>query len=420
MMFVVVMGFAIISLSLLSFKQIIFYKRIKLLKDISVSDKNFVWPKVTLIIPACNEDAKIESALKTLLHLDYSPLEIVVVDDRSTDNTGEILQRLCRQHQNLPSELKANPKSELKSELKSDLKIVTIQTLPPQWLGKVHAQAMGLKEATGDWILFTDADVHYTKDSLKKAIFYCEAHKIDFLTLVPDISAPGPLLKTAITQFLMSGALAIDIEKIKSTQHKEAIGCGAFNLVRSSAYIRSRGLEWLRMEVIDDGGFGYMLKESGAKCEVLSGLGAVQLEWYPSLRAFILGLEKNAFSLFQFNVFYVLLFCSLMLFTVGSVYVSIAGMFVSPWGWAYGLSLIIYYVSAALALRVVSGISPMYVLTLPMGLLLAVFVILRGMILFSIRGGMSWRGTFYARADLIALQRLRTIDFAILKKFPKV
>lgn len=412
MMFVIFMGFAIISLSLLSFKQIIFYKRIKLLKDISVSDKNFVWPKVTLIIPACNEDAKIESALKTLLNLDYSPLEIVVVDDRSTDNTGEILQRLWRQHQNLPSELKANTKS--------DLKIVTIKTLPPQWLGKVHAQAMGLKEATGDWILFTDADVHYTKDSLKKAIFYCETHKIDFLTLVPDISAPGHLLKTAITQFLMSGALAIDLKKIKSTKHKEAIGCGAFNLVRSSAYTRSRGLEWLRMEVIDDGGFGYMLKESGANCEVLSGLGAVQLEWYPSLRAFILGLEKNAFSLFQFNIFYVLLFCSLMLFTVSSVYISIAAMLLSPWGFVYGLSLIVYYISAALALRAVSEISPMYVLTLPMGLLLAVFVILRGMILFSIRGGMSWRGTFYARADLIALQRLRTIDFAILKKFPKV
>ena len=110
------------------------------------------YPKLSVIIPACNEEQSIEQTVKRLLNQDYPQLEVIVVDDRSTDNTGEILEKLKIQYPRL--------------------KVLTIHELPPNWLGKNHAVCQGVKEATGEWLLFTDADVMFSSGSLGKAANY--------------------------------------------------------------------------------------------------------------------------------------------------------------------------------------------------------------------------------------------------------
>src|SRR6185503_735296 len=110
------------------------------------------WPKLTVVIPACNEAEHIESAAKTLIAQDYPDLEIILLNDRSTDTTAAIIDRLARDD--------------------NRVKAIHIETLPAGWLGKVHALDQGVARAQGEWILCTDADVHFAPGILRQAVAF--------------------------------------------------------------------------------------------------------------------------------------------------------------------------------------------------------------------------------------------------------
>lgn len=384
-----------LGLFLIGFRQFYFYKHLRLLKNISI-EKSQYYPRVSLIVPACNEAATIGSALRSLLELEYPDFEVIAINDRSSDQTGQILAEMAREH--------------------SRLRVEHVNELPAGWIGKVHAQHVGLKVASGDWLLFTDADVHYAKDTLKKALTHCQRDSLDFLTLIPHITAKGTLLKACMSQFLISGALGIDLPKVRDVKRREAIGCGAFNLARAEVYLRSPGLEWLKMEVIDDGGFGYMMKSAGARCDVLGGLDELQLEWYPSVSGYIRGLEKNSFSIFQYSPLAVVLFSLFTLSWIGGV---AAAPIIAPF-WALTVllaSYLFYQVSNYFVFQKMADYPSWILLALPFSLLLSLYVTWRSMVLCLLRGGIYWRNTFYSLKELKANQRLRLIDFVFLKKF---
>ncbi|MCI5159154.1 MAG: glycosyltransferase family 2 protein, partial [Candidatus Electrothrix sp. AUS1_2] len=121
-------------------------------------------PSVSVIIPACNEEQELETALTSVLSLDYPNLEIIVLDDRSTDATPQILDRMASQHPRL--------------------RVIHITELPAGWLGKNHALHLGAARATGEYLLFTDADVHYTPDTLRRAVARMETRTLDHLSLI--------------------------------------------------------------------------------------------------------------------------------------------------------------------------------------------------------------------------------------------
>ncbi|PYQ54946.1 MAG: hypothetical protein DMF53_28775 [Acidobacteria bacterium] len=123
-------------------------------------------PRVSIIIPARNEERNLEEALRSILALDYDNLEIDVVDDRSTDRTGEILDRMAT----------ADPR----------LRIVHVRELPPGWLGKNHALWLGAEKATGEFLLFTDADVVMAPSILRRAVGALVADRLDHLTAAPE------------------------------------------------------------------------------------------------------------------------------------------------------------------------------------------------------------------------------------------
>ncbi|MEK7768052.1 MAG: glycosyltransferase family A protein, partial [bacterium] len=108
------------------------------------------WPRLSVLVPACNEADTLEPALETLLRSDYPDLEVILVDDRSTDGTGAVVDRLAAR----------------------DARIVPVHVaaLPPGWLGKVHAMHVALPHATGEWLLFSDADVHAAPDTIRRAV----------------------------------------------------------------------------------------------------------------------------------------------------------------------------------------------------------------------------------------------------------
>lgn len=239
-------------------------------------DAPATWPKVSVIVPACNEENTLRDALQTILKEDYPNLEITLINDRSTDRTGEVIEEMAA--------------------LDSRIRVLHIQELPANWLGKVHALHRGVSETKGDWILITDADVHYKPGTLKKAMSYMQQNQCDFLTMFPQLLPGGPLLNISYSTFLTAVVLTIRAWEIPDPNKKAFTGIGHFMLLKREAFEKTQGFEWLRMEVVDDGGLGLMMKRSGASCAFLNGAGQISLRWYASFFDMSRRLEKNMFG----------------------------------------------------------------------------------------------------------------------------
>ena len=186
-------------------------RKIKYLSSIEVFE-NKAAPSVVIIIAVRNEEYALREALTSVCNLNYSNYKVLVINDRSTDNSGKILSEL---------------------EAKYDkLTVINIDTLPPGWLGKNHALYTGSKSSDQEYILFTDADVLYHKDVLNKAMNYCVKNNLDHLTILPGIISPSSTLNSVILTFIIM-LMALQrpwAAKIKNS--KASMGVGAFNLVK--------------------------------------------------------------------------------------------------------------------------------------------------------------------------------------------
>ena len=139
------------------------------------------WPTVSVLVPAKNEEDTLFSAMQSLLQVDYPALEIILINDRSTDRTGEIIDRLA--------------------QLDARVRQIHIDHLPDGWLGKVHALDQGIDVSSGEWLLFTDADIHFAPQTLKRALSYCIQYRKGFLALFPDIENARALVGSAQAEY---------------------------------------------------------------------------------------------------------------------------------------------------------------------------------------------------------------------------
>ncbi len=373
----------------LTFRLVRFFGALECLKEIEPSLALREWPRVSLVIPACNEGATIGPAVQSLRELDYPNLEIVLINDRSTDDTGEVMRNLALQ----------DPR----------IRVVDIKTLPEGWLGKVHALARGEEAATGEWLLFTDADVHHRERSLKKAMTVCLQRTLDFLCVTPSVLTKTLGLRIFVAQFFQNAAISLDLNKINLPEAEDCMGAGAYNLVRRDLFRRSKGFEWLRMEVIDDIGLAKTMKEAGAKMAVMSGLKEVEIEWYPNLWAFVKGLEKNTFSVFHFSLAALLAFMVL-------TWAVVLGFTLVPW-WSGDLPSGIFVFACAVLYLTFTGLylpqametSPWIAAWFPLSSFLSPLIVLRAALICLRQGGIYWRSTFYPLEELKKNQRLKPL-----------
>src|SRR5262245_17940099 len=240
------------------------------------------FPRISIVVAARDEARSVEQAARSLLALDWPDLQIVMVDDRSTDGTGEILDRLAKQDRRVH--------------------VVHVTALPPGWLGKNHALQVGADAATGGWLLFTDGDVLFHPDTLRQAVAYANARQLDHLTVGPEAPVQGLLLQAAIAGFGVFFSLFTRAWKLRDPNSSAHIGVGAFNLVRRAAYLRAGGHSALPLRPDDDLKLGKRLKQTGCAQEIAMGRGRLSVEWYGSLREMAHGLEKNAFASMEYSV----------------------------------------------------------------------------------------------------------------------
>ena len=359
---------------------LLFFAAIKLLRFPQLSDirpsEPSPWPKLSVIVPACNEADTIEPAMRTLLAQDYPNLEIVVIDDRSTDGTSEIVDRLANED--------------------SRIVAVHVRELPEGWLGKVHALQKGVERASGSWILFTDADVKFAPEALRRSIAHSEQHGFDHLAVLPEVGMRSFWVGTCVGSALRGVFVLARPWEAMNPKSEKAIGTGAFNLVRKSAFDRTPGFEWLKLEVADDIGLGVMMKRFGGKPGLLLGRGQVHVEWYRTVREAIRGLEKNGFAqAARFSLTRAIAFA--LIAVLGSVS-GFAGFIPVgvPWlPYVSAFALAMFIVCSIMIAR--SGNAPLHYMlfSLPLGDPLMAYIILRATILGLKRGGVIWRGTVY-------------------------
>jgi hypothetical protein len=335
-------------------------------------------PKLSIIVPALDEEASAESAMRTLLNLDYPDYEIIAVNDRSSDRTGEILDRLAAENDRL--------------------RVIHVKELPFGWLGKTHAMHLASLEATGDWFLFTDADVHFSATAMPKALSHAVKFGIDHLVVLPQIRSKGFWETAFLGLFWTLFSFKWKPRRVSDPRKKDYIGVGAFNLVKARAYRKSGGHAAMPLEVLDDLKLGKLLKRNGARQACLPAGGLISVRWIDGVRGAVTGLAKNMFAALGFNPLAVLVVCALLF--VVAVW-PLIGLFVGPI-WTRLLC------AAALAIMVwstrcgvqVQGLKPYHALVYPISALVLIYITLRSMVLTYKQRGVLWRGTFYPLFDL--------------------
>jgi len=339
------------------------------------------WPKLSVVIAACNEAEHIEDALDTILASGYPNLEVVVVNDRSDDATGDILDAVS----------------------KRDDRVVPlhVDTLREGWLGKVHALNRGTEAATGEWLLFTDADIHFSDIALTRSVALCLHDGLDHLTVIPNLETRGTLMNAAVVYFGMTLLLVVKADQIGDDGSDAFLGVGAFNLVRRSTFDKSEGWHWLKMEVADDVGLGYMMHRAGARGRALLGQGHVKVAWYDSVGGLIRGLEKNFYgAMAQYNPRkLVALFVG-----IGAILGGIPALFLqglSHWVWiGFGSLLLGSQLAAAWVVHKKLERPLFSQIFVPLGVLLTSWALLRSAIVCHRQNGIVWRGTRYSLDDL--------------------
>jgi len=338
-------------------------------------------PRVSIIVPARNEQEHIGPALTTLLNLDYDNYEVIAVNDRSTDRTGEILDQII-----------ATPGA------RGRLKVIHIAELPPGWLGKVHAMWTAANRATGDWLLFTDADVLFRRDVLSRALVYAEAEPADHLVLFPRMIMHSPGERMMIAFFQTLFVFGHRPWKVADPKTKDHMGVGAFNLIRRRVYDAVGSYQALRFEVLDDMKLGKIVKNAGYAQRNVYGADMISLRWVKGAMGMVNNLTKNFFAIMSFQWWRLLL-------SVFALALLNLMPFLGIW-LAHGWARVPYAVALASIFGIYVGMSwesdiPAYYFVLhPIGAVMFVYIMLRSMGLALTRGGIVWRGTFYPLGDL--------------------
>lgn len=346
-----------------------------------------VWPRVSVIIAARDEEETIGSALRSRLSEQYPDAEYIVVDDRSTDRTGQIIDAIA------VTDPRVRP--------------VHLDSLTPGWLGKVNAMNEGLRLATGDYVLFSDADVHHAPHTLATIIAHCEDKGIDHVAVIPTLWSSTFGLDVFMNVFVRFLLTIVRGWRVADPESRASVGGGNFCLVRRSALERiDGGLAALRLEIGDDVALGQMLKWSGARQALLSARGHVSLAFYRGLPEAIRGFEKNSFAVAGFSVVrQSALLAALLLVELG-VFAGLALATSHDLLVLGGVTLAVT-VARDLAVARWAGRPTLASLLWPLGVLVLVWSGLRSMVMTLARGGVEWRGTWYSLASLRAGRRLR-------------
>ena len=261
-------------------------------------NKNTSNPKVSVILPARNEEDYISKCLETLSVQDYKNFEIIAIDDSSKDKTGEIIEEFV--------------------EKDSKIIHVTAREKPENWMGKNWACMEGFKKATGDLMLFTDADTKFEKNVITLAVSHLQSENLDALTVIPRLRCIDRITKITLpmlSTFLHSRYSALNVNNPKK---KVGYFFGSFFVIKRKVYEEIGTHEKVKQEIIEDGALGKITKESGYALKMVRGEHLIEALYSRSSKEMWNGLKRLIVPLYHQNsrsavgVFFAVLFILFM------------------------------------------------------------------------------------------------------------
>ncbi len=338
-------------------------------------------PSLAVIVPAKDEVRAVGRSVAAILASDYPALQTIVVDDRSTDGTGELLNAIA-----------AEPMAA------GRLTVLHVRELPEGWIGKPHAMAQAAAMSASEWILFTDADVCFAPDTLRRAVRFAEQATGDHLVVYPTLELHGWAEKMLGAFFQCASVLGGQPWKIPDPSARRAyIGVGAFNLIRRSTYEALGGFSALRMEVLEDMRLGFLVKRNGFAQRVAFGRDLVRIRWADSAAGMLRNLTKNLFAVFRFRPLNLVLASLALLLLCIVPFVAFVMPGVTRWA---GILPLLFLLLINIYYRRYTGTSPLYFFLLPVASVLLAGTMLTSAFVAIRRGGVLWRGTLYPLDEL--------------------
>ena len=332
-------------------------------------------PDVTIVMAVRDDVQHVADSVERLLAQQHVRMQLVVVNDRSQDGTGMVLDSLARRFPRL--------------------RIVTVDELPPDWLGKSHALHQATAGISTRWLLFTDGDAHLSPDALARAIDAAEQANAQHVSLLPTHRDTTFLGRAGLLAFQL--VVQRRVAEVNAQKQRGFVGTGAFNLVRTEAYRAIGGHLPLRLEVVDDVWLGFLLHRHGFRSRVWFAPRDFAIDWGATPRALVRVVEKNMFAVLRYRTW-------LAMLAVTAAFALVLGSLAAPWyagaiGWLPAASYLATGIPGALLARRMQW-NPLAGLLVPFSRLLLPIALLNSTWVTLWQGGVRWRGTFYPLAQL--------------------
>jgi len=351
------------------------------------NSKDHINPKVSVIVPARNEEKLISKCLDSLLNQDYQNYEIVVIDDSSEDSTGQIIKKYAEKHSKI-IHVSARPK-------------------PEDWMGKNWACMEGYKKATGELLLCTDSDTKYSQNVISLAVAHLESAKIDALTVIPKMLCLDNWTKITLPMLSTFLHTRFSALRVNDPSKKTGYFFGSFFIIKKAVYEAIGTHEGVKHEIIEDGALGKKVKESGFKLKMVRGEHLLEAVWASNWSTLWNGLKRLMVPLYLQNntiaigIFFAVLFLLFMPFPI---------LFYSVVFFDRTISFTILLISSILACCLVyfAGIIDatkglqirwIYSLLAPVGSFIVVAGFLMGMLQAKSKTAVSWRGRSYSMKE---------------------
>ncbi|MBA0908972.1 MAG: glycosyltransferase [Nitrosarchaeum sp.] len=347
--------------------------------------KEHVNPKVSIILPARNEEKFIRKCLDSLINQDYINYEIIVIDDSSEDQTGKIILEYAKTN--------------------SKIIVVRAQIKPDGWMGKNWACMEGYKKATGELLLFTDADTVHSQKVISLAVSHLLTFNLDALSAIPKLLAIDfwtRITLPMISIFLHSRFSAI---RVNDPSKKTAYFFGSFFIIKQKTYQAVGTHEGVKYEIIEDGALGKKVKESGYKMKMVRADDLIEAVWardkstlWHALKRLMvpLYLQSKKIAIGSFFAVFFLLFVPFVLLAYSSLFIFQTTSFSIIFGVSIIASMLIY-VGAIIEVKKLLHLRLSDALFAPIGGLVVVLGFLSG--LLKANSTVMWRGRKYHIKD---------------------
>ncbi|MFB5645421.1 MAG: glycosyltransferase [Nitrosopumilaceae archaeon] len=345
-------------------------------------------PKVSVILPARNEENFIKKCLDSLLNQDYTNYEIITIDDSSEDSTGKIIEEYSKQN--------------------SRIVFVKARKKPDGWMGKNWACMEGYRKAAGELLLFTDSDTVHSKNAISLAVSHLLSENLDVLTVSPKMLCLDGWTK--ITLPMISTFLHTRFSALRVNDPKKKTGYffGSFFIIKKNVYESVGMHEGVKHEIIEDGALGKKVKESGFKMKMVRGDHLIDAVWARDLSSLWHAIKRLMVPLYLQNagyavgIFFAVLFLLFMPFPLlaySAIFFNEGNSFLMLFSSAMTASILLY-IAAFIETKILHLKFSCGVLC-PIGSFIVVFGFLSGIIQAKSNAAVSWRGRSYSMKEYV-------------------